>query len=356
MSDNSTAARRPLVSVVVVSFNARADLPDCMASLARQTYPNYEVLLVDNGSVDGGPEYVEAAFPGVRVLRTGSNLGYVGANLIGFAQAQGDHLVVLNPDTEVEPGWLEALVDTLLAHPEAGMVTSRACYFNQRDRINACGNDVHIVGLGFCRGLDEPRECYDAPARVAAISGCSFITTRRFLEDVGGFDKDLFMYVEDTDLSLRANLAGYQVRYAPASVVYHKYLLKMRPRKFYFLERNRLVLLLKNLRWRTLAALLPGLALAEAMTWADALRRGGDYPRAKLRAYGWFLHNWGRVMERRAQVQRLRRVGDRQILRLLTPDLPLDQVLGRNLASRVLGGFANWVFRRVHRAAIFVAP
>jgi GT2 family glycosyltransferase len=346
--------RQPRASIIVVSTNELHHLRDCMPSLARQSYREFEILLVDNGSTDGGPEYVERDFPSVRVLRNGANLGYVGANNRGFAEAVGEYLVVLNPDTEVAPNWLGELIRTMDRHPEAGMATSRICHFGRRDLINTCGNDVHITGLAFCRGLDEPVEAFDEPARVAAVSGCSFIIRRSVLEDVGGFDRDFFIYLEDTDLSIRVNLAGYEIRYVPGSIVYHKYLLKLGPQKFFFLERNRLVLLAKNFRWSTLAALCMALLLSEAMTWTYAALHGREYVLAKWRTYAWLFRNWSGVLQRRAAVQRRRRIGDRELLRLLAWRFPLGQLMGRRPA-RLLEGVSQVIFRFSSKLASLVA-
>lgn len=330
--------------MIVVCTNERAYLLDCLPSLLGQDHPDFEVLVVDNASTDGSPELVERDFPAVRLVRNAANLGYVGANNAGFREARGALLVVVNPDTEAAPGWLSALDRGLAAHPEAGLATSRIALFDRRELLNTCGNVVHVTGIGFCRGLNRPLGSYPEPGPVASVSGCAFAIRREVLEEIGGFDEDFFAYVEDTDLSLRAALAGYSCLYVPDSVIYHRYALRMRPQKFFFLERNRLLLLLKHLRPGTLAALLPALLAGEFLTGGFALLRGPGYVAAKLRAWGWIARNRGRIRAGRARVQALRRVPDSQLLALLTPVLPGDQLLGGGRVAALLAGAATAVF------------
>jgi len=334
----------PLVSVVVVCWNSKQHLATCLGSLQGQTYEHVEVIVVDNGSTDATREYVEAAHPWVRVQVLEENEGYAAANNAGFRVAKGEYLVVLNPDTEVEPDFVSALVDAV-NQDGVGLSTSRICLFNDREVINACGNDIHVTGLGTCRGLWLPSSDFDSPARVASVSGCAFMIRRDVLDRIGGFDEDYFTYIEDTDLSLRANLAGYRIAYAPRSIVYHKYALRMTSQKLYFIERNRRLTLLKNFRWGTLVALLPPLFMTGLLMWTYALIHGPSYLRAKVQAHVWIYRNWDLVLEKRRRTQALRKVGDREVVRLLSSTLPADQVVGSGLLGRLAGIPMNLAFR-----------
>ena len=338
------AGRPPVASVVIVTWNSREDLPVCLASLKVQSQPGFEVIVVDNGSTDGTVAYVKQAHPWVRVHQTGYNAGYATANNAGFAIARGGCVIVLNPDTEVEPDFINGLVEAV-NEEGVGLATSRICLFNHRNRINACGNDMHVSGLGFCRGLDQPSHRFEKCERVPAVSGCAFGIRRDVLEKIGGFDEDYFTYAEDSDISLRAALAGYAIAYAPRSIVYHRYALRMNPQKFYYLERNRRLNMIKNLRWRTLVALSPALFATSFAMWLYALLHGGAYLGAKWRASSWIYGNWSQVLEKRRRTQALRKVGDRRIVRLLTSALPPDQVIGTGRAGRALGVPVNLVYR-----------
>lgn len=337
-------AQSPLCSIVIVNFNGGPDLQDCLSSLRRQTLADFEVLLVDNASADGSPEWVEAHFPEVQVVRSTSNAGFAAAVNTGFRRARGRFLVTVNADTEADPGWLAALVAPLQDRPRVGLSTSRICYFDDRDRVNTCGNEVHVSGFGFCRGLDRPAREYDQSCRVTSVSGCAFAMHRDVFEVIGGLDDDFFLYVEETDLSLRAALAGYEIWYAADSIVYHKYELRMQPGKFFLLERNRNLTLLKNLRPRTVMMLLPALLPVEMLMWVYAAMHGPAYLGAKVRAHRWFFQNRSMVADKRSRTQALRQVEDATILRLLNPRLPLEQVLGGPPGARALAGVTGVVF------------
>jgi GT2 family glycosyltransferase len=317
-------------SVIIVAYNQRADLARCLASLREST--DAEIIVVDNGSSDGTADYLAGEFPEVRLVRSQENLGFGGANNLAAGQAAGRYLAFLNPDTVVTPGWLGALVAALERDPSAGLATSKVLLLPDPERTNTCGNDVHLTGLTLCRGLGAPRDAFDEPAEVAAVSGAAFAIRRELFERLGGFDADFFLYLEDTDLSLRARLAGYRCLYVPDSIVYHDYRLRFGPRKTYYQERNRYLMLLKCYRWRTLLALLPALALAEVVTWGFVVLWDRRRFLNKVAGYGWIIRHWSEVMQKRAETQALRRVNDAAVLVQSAWKVPYDQA-GSGLAA-----------------------
>ena len=137
---------------------------------------------------------------------------------------------------------------------------------------------------------------------------------RSVLEKLGGFDEGFFMYYEDTDLSLRAVLAGYTCLYVPTSVVYHQYTFRFSPLKCFLQDRNRYVALLKTLRWRTLIVPLPSLLLSELVAWGYAFLRGLQHVLSKFRSCLWLIRNFSKILEARSRIQVLRKVDDRVIL------------------------------------------
>jgi GT2 family glycosyltransferase len=231
----------------------------------------------------------------------------------------------LNQDVVVDAGWLEALVSTLNDKPEAGLVTSKVLLLRDPQRINTCGNQMHLSGLTLCRGFGAERTCFREPDEVSAVSGASFAMRRDLFATLGGFDPSFYLYMEDTDLSLRARLAGHRCLYVPQSIVYHDYNLRFGPRKTFYQERNRYLILLKILRWRTLFVLLPTLLLAELVTWGFVISREPLRIANKLRAYAWILRHWRTVMGLRRHTQTLRRISDRDLLALATHQLDFEQ-------------------------------
>jgi len=304
----------PKASIVIVNFNMLHNLKKCLPSILNQHFSDFEVILVDNASTDGSIEFLEREFPGVQIIRNEENLGYSGGNNVGFKYASGDYVAVLNPDTKLEPDWLLHIIMALDADPQAGLAASKILMMDNPTRINTCGLNITYTGLSFCRGLGEPADRYSKPEVIFGVSGSAFVIRRRVLEEIGGFDESFFMYYEDTDLSLRANLAGYKCLYVPSAVVYHQYLFKFSPQKCYMQERNRYFSLIKTFHWQTLILLIPTFFISEVLAWGYALLQGAEHLRSKYQSLAWLVANRGEVLAARNQVQRLRRVSDKTLL------------------------------------------
>ena len=307
--------------------------------LTRPSARQDELILVDNASSDGSAALVEAAFPGVRVLRSETNLGFGGGSNLGARHARGEFLAFLNPDTTVQPGWLDALLAALQANPDAGLATARILLLDDPQRINTCGNEIHISGLTLCRGMGQPSTAFPDLDEVGAVSGAAFAMRKALFETLHGFDESFFLYMEDTDLSLRARLAGWRILYVPGSIVYHDYRLTFGPHKTFYQERNRYRMLLKVLRKRTLLALLPALLLAELVAWGFVLLRERRNFGNKLRACAAVIQEWPQIKAARQHSQSLRRVADRQLLAHTEYRLGYEQT-----GHGPLPALAHWVF------------
>jgi GT2 family glycosyltransferase len=340
-------------SIVVVSYNSRPYLNRCLTSLLHTVGLDCEVIVVDNASTDGSADLIADQFPWVKLIRNSSNEGFAAANNRAVAEAKGRYIVALNPDTEVAPGWLEALLRPFEQgrvgehrYPAVGMTTPRILMMDRPDRVNTCGNTMHYTGITVCRGLDCPTDTPRLAERceVSAVSGACFAIPRYLWIELGGFDPDFFTYLEDTDLSMRARLAGYSCVYVPDSVVYHSYSGRFKAHKLYYLERNRLMLLFKLFEERTLVALMPALLVAEVVTWGYALKSGPAHVLAKLQAYGWLVTHARRIRLKRRRTQAARRVSDRCLLAAMTSRLDVSQLAGRR-AGRLADHTLNRAFR-----------
>ncbi len=337
--------QRPDASIIIVNYDAGDKLLHCLSEVVRVARSSCEIFVVDNASTDGAADLIELGFPEVTVIRSRTNLGFGAGCNLGASRARSQYLVFLNPDTIVEDGWLEALIKPLNTDVTAGLVTAKIVLASNPNTINTCGNTVHITGVALCRGLGLQRDALKDPGEVAAVSGAAFAIRRTLFELLGGFDEEMFLYVEDTDLSWRARLAGWRCLYSPESVVRHHYKLKLTPLKVFYQERNRYLMLVKSLRWPTLVILLPGQMLAELMTWGFVLLKDRAHIGNKLRAYRWLAANWRYVLNKRRATQALRRTPDRSLLLNTEFRLDFDQV------SR---GFLGWLARGVFTPLFFV--
>ncbi len=296
-----------LASVVIPNWNGAHHLPVCLDALRAQTYRNLEVVVVDGASTDGSQELLAKEYPQVRLLALPRNLGLTGANNAGFRAARGEILVSLNNDTEACPHFVEALVDALLAHPEAGMAASKMLLFDRRDTIHSAGDGYGVDGIPFNRGVWQRDEGqFDEPGWVFGGCGGAVAYRRAMLDEIGPFDETFFMYCEDVDLNWRAQLAGWRCWYTPEAVVYHKLSATGGgPIASYYTGRNTLWVIAKNYpvpllrrHWRRVAA-------AQARVARDALGAWrGEAARARLLGQLAGLAGWRRQRRRRPTIRR----------------------------------------------------
>jgi len=314
-------------SVILVNYNGMSHLDACISSVLKQSYTNFEVIFVDNNSSDGSLEYARTKFPNLTFVVNDKNLGYAGGINSGLPYATGDYIGPLNIDTEVVPNWLGAMVAFLDENPQVGAVTPKVLFFDDRTKINAVGLNIHITGLGFCRGLNKKDDNSITPIRVPGVSGCSYLISRQLLEQMGGAPAWCFMGNDDVIVSWLLRLMDYEVYCLPESIVFHKYSLKMDPEKLFRLEKNRQSLLLSTLKPLTLLACLPILLAIELMILVYSLVKGRPYIRAKFAALASLWKERSVIKQRRAQHQLLRKISDFALLRRLNWNLEWAQLL-----------------------------
>jgi GT2 family glycosyltransferase len=325
---------KPRASIIIVNWNGLAHLPNCLDSLAAQTFRDFEVILVDNGSEDDSVAFVGERYPWVRVVPLQKNTGFASGNNHGFAQARGDYVVVLNNDTRAEPDWLRILIDVADAHPEAGMVGCRICSFADPDIIDSIGMGICLDGMsrGRFRNRRWSELSLGAVEEILFPSACAALYKRAMLEDVGFFDDEFFAYAEDSDLGLRGRLAGWKAVLATQAVVYHKYSQtsgSLSPFKVYLVERNHYWVALKNFS----AGQLMALPLFTLLRYLQQLRvvllgggtggefRAGDSQaaliKAMFKAIFDSLRGAPRMLRKRRQVMKHRQLSGREFSALL---------------------------------------
>lgn len=332
----------PFLSIVVVSYQSREDLQRCLHSLFAQQVEALELIIVDNSPGDGTAEWLAEAYPQALVLVSPDNLGYAGGFNSGLAHARGEWVLLLNPDTEFEPGALPRLLQTAASYPDA-LITPKL--LNPDGTVNACGLELHYTGIASCRGLNRDSADFAGLQAVPLASGAAILARKRLFLELGGMDDAYFMYMEDVDLSLRACLLGYSVLCDADAAVRHQYALGMNPSKFMLLERNRLLTLARLFEGRTLARLFPALFLTELGSWAFALLCGPRYLLAKLDGYRWLWRHWREWRASRFRVQSTRRVADRELLSRCSSHLPLGQLTASPRLAEALERLSSAAYR-----------
>ncbi|MEJ2744380.1 MAG: glycosyltransferase family 2 protein, partial [bacterium] len=276
---------KPLVSIIVVCTNNRNDLDGCLSSVYDSDYKNLEAIVIDNDSRDGSVAFVEEKFPQARVIRNGENIGFTRSNNKGIRSARGEYVFLLNPDTVVEPACIGILVDAMEKDKGAGICGAKMLLEYERKIINSIGHNVNRIFYGWDRGCFElDKGQYDESMRVPSVCNGAALYRKSIFDDIGFFDERFFVYCDDLDYGIRANVCGYGVMTAPAARVYHKVNIRVEnPQHHEFEEhRYRLRILLKNCPRELLHSRLMESLLFDLDCIARWFRRG-DLRRASCR-------------------------------------------------------------------------
>lgn len=235
----------PTVSVVIVNFNRRDLLARAVDSVHAQSRKDVEIVVVDNGSVDGSMEYLRTIeSENVRVVSLSTNQGFAGGCNAGIRPARGRFIVTLNNDAEASPRWLEELLKVAESDPSVGMCASKIVFHGDHGRIDKVGHLIYLDGLNHGRGSGEPDVGqFEREEEVLFPDGAAALYRREMLDGIGLFDETFFAYGDDADLGLRGRLAGWNCIYVPTAIVYHRHSAtsgKFSAFKAFLIERNRI--------------------------------------------------------------------------------------------------------------------
>jgi GT2 family glycosyltransferase len=306
----------PLASVIIVTWNGREWLERCLPAVAGQRGVRFEVIVVDNGSQDGSAEWIERAFPRVRLIRNRTNRGFAPATNQGFAAASGQYLATLNNDAIADPDWLAALVDACERDNNLAMAASRMVRWDDPRRFDSAGVTVDRFGFAWNLRAGELVPEREAPQDVFGACAGAALYRRSMLEDVGLFDERFESFYEDVDLAWRAQLRGWPGRYIPSARVRHAHSAtggRHPARKRYLLGRNRIWTALKNTPAPALPTVLAALVADLLVAAARASRGDGASLSGRLAA----LAGLGETLRQRQWVQRRAVVDWPQLAHLL---------------------------------------
>lgn len=274
--------------------------------MAAQTFRDFEIVVVDNGSQDGSVEWLEAHVPAARAIRNAANLGFAAANNQGIRASAAPLLATLNNDAWPEPGWLQALVEAADRAGPAGMFASKIVLNGPEARMDSAGIEVDRAGVAWNRRWGERDTAQESePIEVFGPSAAAALYRRSMLDQIGLFDEDLFAYYEDVDLAWRAQWAGWRCLYVPKAQVRHVHSAtsgRGSPFKSRLLGRNKWWVIAKNYPFASMARYLPAMLLidAGAMLLAAAAGRHLGPVRGRWAA----LRGWRTMWRKRRQVQR----------------------------------------------------
>ena len=316
---------QPTISVVIPNWNGWHHLEECLTALRGQTYQDFEVIVVDNGSRDSSVAEVRTRFPEVRLVCLADNQGFAAGCNAGIAAARGEFVALLNNDTRVDPGWLAAVhrasqqfEETGQAEPRYDMWACRVVLADRPELLDSAGDGLTLAGAPFKRGHLQPAAAYATCQEVFGPSGSAAVYRKRLLERLGGFDPDFFLIHEDVDLAWRARLLGARCWYVADAIVQHKVNASLGYLSWtyvYYGQRNVEYVFVKNMPFGLLLRSLPSHILFNLLAWGHFVwhGHGRHFLQAKIAA----VRELPRLWRKRRAVQKQRQVTTADFLQCL---------------------------------------
>lgn len=246
------STERPLVSIIILNYNQLKVTCEFIDSTKSLTYPNYEIIMVDNASVDDPTAHIQRNYPAVKLIRNKKNLGFTGGNNVGIRAGKGEYFLIINNDTEVVPDLLDRMLEPFDRDPLVGVVSPKIRYFSHPTIIQYAG----FTEVNPFTGRNKPiggnmvdHGQFDTPCYTAYAHGAAMMVKREVIEKVGLLPDIFFIYYEELDWSAHIRRAGYKVFYQPSALIYHKESITMGKEsamKAYFHNRNRILFMRRN--------------------------------------------------------------------------------------------------------------
>jgi len=343
------------VGVILINYKDYAEkyLSVCLESLKKQNYSDCPLFIVDNESSETSLAYLRKAAPEAEIIVNQNNDGFAKGNndaLRLMIERCFDYAWVLNMDTEVTPTALSELVNTLEENEKIGAVQSRLMLYKNKEIVNSLGNTTHFLGFGYCLGYQE--EYQARTEKIADIfypSGASVLFNLNVLKNVGLFDEEFWMYNEDQDLGWRIWLAGYRCVINYDSVVYHNYEFSRSITKYYWLDRNRTLAILKNYALPTLILVFPVWLIMELGLLVFSLQTGWFKKRLEVISYFFKAKTWRYLKKERRLIQKNRKIKDKEILKMISGKIWYQEIADPKL--KIINPIFNAYFSLLYAAA-----
>ena len=290
----------PKISIIILNWNGKEDTLECLESLRKLDYLNYEIIVVDNGSSDDSVPILRKGFPNIELIVNDKNLGYAGGNNVGIEYAlkrKADYIFLLNNDTVVHKDCLRELLDVIEREPKVGFVGPKTYYYQEPKRIQFIGGSYSfITGRSSYIGSGEiDHGQHDELREVDFINGHALLVRKEVIDSIGMLDPEYFAYNEETDWCIRAKGKNYKCLYVPRAIVWHKSSKSScgltRP---YLITRNQLLFMRKNASKRQLMIFFLHFFLVQTThrMLSFLKHRQWDKLRVFVQAVGWNFGLW----------------------------------------------------------------
>ena len=323
-----------LTSIIILNYNAGNLLLDCVESIYKTTKHKFEIVVVDNISTDNSHKKCKEKFPEIRLIENKENFGYCEGNNVGIRNAIGEFVVILNPDTKVEPNWLNELFNTYELHGD-GLYQPKILSF-ENNLFESGGNMLQVFGFGYSKGrgiLDKGQ--FNKSCEIGYASGACLFTKTEIIKKIGLFDPFIFLYHDDLDLGWRATQLGIKSFYAPKSKIYHagSYNYKWSAKKFYWLERNRHYCLLTHYSKKTFYKMLPAIALVEIMMIIFYISKG--FTKMKFDAYKDILKNLDHIHKKYEEIESKKIISDSELIKKMPNEIFIPDQLSNGVPAKI---------------------
>jgi len=337
---------KPLVSIIILNYNAGKLLTECVESVFNSNYNNLEVIVVDNVSKDNSQKECKEKFQKIKLIENEENLGYCEGNNVGIRESVGEFLVILNPDVIVTPNWLNELLLGFQKYGE-GLYQPKILATTDHDVIISAGNMIQLFGFGFSRGKGQKDEGqYEKDEVVGYASGTCLFSSSNVFKKIGNFDPFLFAYHDDLDLCWRGMIKGIKSFYLHKSIVYHPlegYSFKWNSFKYFLMERNRIYCLRKNFDKKTIFKMIPSLILVDFAITLFYLKNG--FFMAKIKANFDIIKNFNIISKNQREIQKNKIIDDNTLIRKFTNNIQVPEWV----IQKESNNFVNNIFEKLSK-------
>jgi len=327
----------PLISIIIINYNAGDLLINCVNSILKTNYLNYEILIVDNNSTDQSHIKCKKMNKGIKLIENKKNLGFCEGNNVGIKLAKGEYVVILNPDTVVEPNWLNGFLKRYKEFGD-GLYQPKILAFED-DLFESAGNMLQLFGFGFSkgRGIKDTGQ-YNEAKEIDFASGACLFTKTEIIKKIGLFDPFIFLYLDDLDLGWRGQQIGIKSYYVPNITIFHvgSYNYKWSAMKFFWLERNRHYCILTHVSKNTLIKMIPALILVEIMMIVFYSIKG--YGKMKIKAYFQILKNIKHIKRKHNELNKKRTVSDKEIMKKFSDKVFIPNQISNDVTIKIFNG------------------
>ena len=342
--EKNTNNMKPLISIIILNYNAGNLLIDCVSSIQKSDYTNFEIILVDNISKDNSHKKCKDSFPTIKLIENKENLGYCEGNNVGLRTAKGEFVVVLNPDTIVDSNWLDELLEAHQNNGE-GLYQPKFLATSDNSMLLSTGQMIQLFGFGYSRSKgDKDEKLFEKIEQIDYASGTCLFTSKKILKKIGLFDPFLFAFHDDLELCWRAALNRIKSFYVPKSIVYHPIegtSFKWSPLKFKLMERNRKYCLLTLYDRSTFYKMLPALIVVDIAVFFFYLSKG--LMKMKFLADLEILKNLKIINKKYSENQKIKNISDKEIIHSFKNEVIVPRWIVNNKINSLFNNFLKTI-------------